>query len=292
MQSLSTDVVIIGGGPAGLACAMQLARYDIDYLIFEKDETGGLLKYANLVENYFGFSKGIKGMDLVKLMRRQLNTHDVNVLDDEIEGLRFEKNHFVAHGRYHIVRSRIAVIASGTRPTPFRDFELPANVQKHVHYEVYKLLRAKSLRIGIIGAGDAAFDYALNLGRQNEVRIFNRRDNIKALPLLVRRAGKDQRISYMENHTLTALEYAEGKIKAVFLMKGKTLEFYFDKMVFALGREPQLNFLSPGIGMQMEILRERKKLFMIGDVVNGEARQLSIATGDGIKCAMLLKDLI
>ena len=54
MVDKSTDVIIIGAGPAGIACAIQLKRYNIKSIVFEKDEIGGLLKNANLVENYIG----------------------------------------------------------------------------------------------------------------------------------------------------------------------------------------------------------------------------------------------
>ena len=52
MANKITDVIIIGAGPAGIACAIQLKRYNIDSIVLEKDKIGGLLKNANLVENF------------------------------------------------------------------------------------------------------------------------------------------------------------------------------------------------------------------------------------------------
>src|SRR4030067_3593524 len=65
------DVIIIGGGPAGIAAAIQLKRYGLNPLIFERGALGGLLRNANLVENYPGFPGGISGMKLVGLLEQQ-----------------------------------------------------------------------------------------------------------------------------------------------------------------------------------------------------------------------------
>jgi len=67
MVSKNTNVIIIGAGPAGIACAIQLKRYNINTIVLEKDKIGGLLKNANLVENYPGFPNGINGEKFVQL---------------------------------------------------------------------------------------------------------------------------------------------------------------------------------------------------------------------------------
>ncbi|MDP8228420.1 MAG: NAD(P)/FAD-dependent oxidoreductase, partial [Candidatus Electryoneaceae bacterium] len=62
------NVAIIGAGPAGIAAVIQLQRYGVDPVILEKDAVGGLLRSANLIENYPGFPNGISGPRLVQLM--------------------------------------------------------------------------------------------------------------------------------------------------------------------------------------------------------------------------------
>ena len=79
MLSKSTSVIIIGAGPAGIACAIQLKRYNIDSIVLEKDEIGGLLKNANLIENYLGFPNGISGKKLVQLINKQVRTSKINI---------------------------------------------------------------------------------------------------------------------------------------------------------------------------------------------------------------------
>ena len=69
------DVVVIGGGPAGIAASIYLKRADFEVILFEKDEIGGLLLNAYLVENYPGFPSGISGKNLCKIFNNHLKDH-------------------------------------------------------------------------------------------------------------------------------------------------------------------------------------------------------------------------
>src|SRR4030067_823709 len=77
------QVIIIGAGPAGLATAIQLKRYGVTPLLFERAQAGGLLWNANLVENYPGFPSGISGPDLVGLFVRQAQHLSIDVTREE-----------------------------------------------------------------------------------------------------------------------------------------------------------------------------------------------------------------
>ena len=89
------DVAIIGAGPAGIATAIQLKRYDIDALIFEKDEIGGLIRNANKIGNYPGYPKGISGIRFVELMKMHLANSCINVINQPIDNLEFEDGLFI-----------------------------------------------------------------------------------------------------------------------------------------------------------------------------------------------------
>ncbi len=294
------DVVIIGAGPAGLTTAMQLCRYGFASLVFERAELGGLLKNANWVENYPGFPSGISGVDLVQLFTEQANNLGVQVCYQAVTQVEWEQESFLISTVDGAYRSRILVVASGTRPHPFTDFSVPAGLSQRVAYEIYPWLGLADQHIAIVGAGDAAFDYALNLCKMNQVVILNRGEKRRCLPLLWERASASRHIVYYDNTRLIGIELTpEGKIrlKCENLLPGIPVVFepsglVVDYLLGALGREPCLDFASTQFLEEAQDLERRGFLYFIGDVENGMFRQTAIACGDGLRTAMQIYKLL
>jgi len=283
----SEDVTIIGAGPAGIAAAIQLKRSGITPLLLEKDEIGGLLRNANLVENFPGFPAGVTGLNLVNLFREQLKNISIRPRFEEVIKLDFKKGIFLVETLEKTYPSRIVVIASGTKPRGFADFVIPEEVKDKIFYEVYPILRARKKEIVIIGAGDAAFDYALNLSQNNQVTILNSGQHIRSLPLLLERAQAVSSISYHKNTRITRVSNnSQNGILLECKTLGNTWKSRADYLIFAIGREPQLDFLSEKVKQNFKALVKKGVLYLIGDVKNRNYRQTAIAVGDGIMAAM------
>ncbi len=281
------DVAIIGAGPAGISCAIQLKRYGIEPLIFEKDRIGGLLRNANFVENYPGFAFGLPGQELVDKLRAHLESLKVSPVCNEVVSVDFTGEVFSIKTGSARYESKVLAVSSGTKPG-FADIEIPGPAASYVFYEIYDLYKqeVKDKKIVIIGAGDAAFDYALNLAANSRVRevvILNRGTETKCLELLKQRAFDSKKIIYIENEELTKIE-ASGE--NLVLTSGVGNVFKADYLLFAIGREANTGFLSGELLKNREELKSRKKLFFIGDVKNDIFRQTAIAAGDGVHAAM------
>ncbi|MCK5636015.1 MAG: NAD(P)/FAD-dependent oxidoreductase [Thermoplasmatales archaeon] len=89
------DVAVIGAGPAGIAASIYLKRAGLDVTLFEKDEIGGLLLNAYLVENYPGFPLGIEGKQLCRLMKRHLKKWNIKPIKKEVKEVIIKKNSFI-----------------------------------------------------------------------------------------------------------------------------------------------------------------------------------------------------
>ena len=188
------DAVIIGAGPAGMATAIQLKRHGIEPVILEKGETGGLLKNANLVENYPGFPDGISGPSLIELFERQLAKAGATVSSERVLELEHTGDVFFVKTNRRKLISSIAVIATGTKPKRVTEIRIAKGIEDRIFYEVYPMRGIKNQKIAIIGAGDAAFDYALGLSKENEVVILNRGGQDKCIPLLRERCMRGSHI--------------------------------------------------------------------------------------------------
>ncbi len=280
---------IVGAGPGGITAAIQLTRCGIDFIMIEKREVGGLLMNANQVENFPGFPEGISGRELVNYFARHLERLRVDVLKDEVTMTNYKEGQFLIDTSLNgTIRAKNLVIVSGTRPREGKWSGLGEDAKKRIFYEVLPLLNVKDKRIAVIGAGDAAFDYALNLGALNQVFILNRSKKTKCLPLLEVRAGEMKSIRYMSSTRVTEIGLTNDGLELSLETSGEirngTLNVHF--LLAAIGRDPVLDFLSPLLLRSYEGKIKIPGLYFCGDVIRGMTRQATVSIGDGMHSAM------
>lgn len=283
---MAETVAIIGAGPAGLAAAIQLKRYGLQPLLIEQSNPGGLLLNANLVENYLGFPGGIPGPELASLFEHQASMTGVQITTARVVSVNF-KRIFEIHTTAGAYQTEFLVIASGTRPKRLPGLAVQPAIQNRLYYEVYPLREVHGKQIAVIGAGDAAFDYALNLSQRNQVALLNRSAKLNCLPLLWERACGSANIHYHANTEVGCVKPAKPTgLLLECLSPDGNLNLGVDFLVAAIGREPQADFLAVEFLRQAETLKQQGKLYFIGDVKNDIYRQTSIAAGEGIMAAM------
>ena len=284
-----TDVLIIGGGPAGMICAVQLKRYGIEPLVFERKRLGGLLWNANLVENYPGFPGGIPGPELAGRMIEQFESQALEACPLEVTGVDYDGRRFLAAAGAETISARAVVIATGTQPNRFPTKLLPPEAESRVFYEVADLAEVRGAAVAVIGAGDAAFDYALNLAnRENRVLIFNRGAEIRSLPLLVARTEASGRIEYHPNTAVNAVEAGNQGLRLQMVDGSGEKTYKVDMLLGALGRKAFLPAISQRLAAEQASLTAAGRFHVIGDVHNGIYRQTAIAVGDGLRAAMII----
>jgi thioredoxin reductase len=286
-------VVIIGAGPAGLAAAMQLRRQGHQPLVFERGAVGGLLHNANWIENYPGFVEGITGPALVSLFEDQAKRLGVEIQQEEVNLAQWEGDCFRIVTERRELKSGILVAGCGTKPRLLAEELIEGDVGQRIFYEVYPLIEEKGKEIIIVGAGDAAFDYALNLSRYNRVTILNRGSSIKALGLLVERTQASPMIRYQADTTIKHIASTpSGSLGVSTIGPAPEQILECDYLLAAIGREPEYSFAGQSIMKDIPNLLKEQSLFLIGDLQNGSFRQTSIAVADGIRAAMIIGKIL
>jgi thioredoxin reductase len=281
------NIVIIGAGPSGIAAAIQLKRYGLDAAIMEGNKIGGLLRNANLVENYPGFPDGISGQDIIPLLQSHLERLAIMTLMENVLELDYDGSRFIMRTDKRVLYPKTVIVASGTKPVEFSDIVIPDDIKNKAFYEVAPILNEKGKRMAIVGAGDAAFDYALNLSRNNQVTILNRKRTVDCLQLLRQRAQLSTEISYCGNTSISGIAaMPSGEICLECVSGGETTALKAHYLIFAIGRQAKLDFLSDRLKNGIAQLEADGRIYFIGDVKNGIFRQASIAIGDGIMAAM------
>ncbi len=283
---IKTKAAIIGAGPAGTAAAVQLKRYGIDFVIFERDKIGGLAANANLIENYPGFPHGISGGRFVALLEKHFTSLEISLSFAEVRAVDYVGTHFIITADGKKYASDYLIIASGTEPLQDKSILIKPEAKPQVFYEIAGAGLDNVKRAAVIGGGDAAFDYALNLsGRGIETEIFIRGDSPNALALLVERAANDSNITVRTNCRLAEVNGSET-LNLKFIHKSSELFVKADCIFFAIGRHGNIKFLTEKMKKESATLQEKGKLFFTGDVKNDIYRQTTIAAGDGLRAAM------
>jgi thioredoxin reductase (NADPH) len=287
---VTIPVAIIGAGPAGIAAAVQLQRSGIEFLLLEKNGIGGLLNEANLVENFPGIAGGVPGKILAARLKRQLSAAGINIEKAQVLCLGYHDGRFMIQTEKQIIMAGKVILACGTLPIPPGPPLNQLQFQERIFSSVLPLLRAKQKTIVIIGGGDAAFDYALNLARKNKVHILSRSGKPHALPILLGRCRQHHDIYIHENYRLTNVMSRDGTTEIILNildpLSGQKNEIVCHLILTAIGRAPALHFLDPELRSAIAELQLQKKIFLAGDVGNGRFRQATIASADGLRAAM------
>ncbi|MBZ0265575.1 NAD(P)/FAD-dependent oxidoreductase, partial [bacterium] len=235
----------------------------------------------------------ISGKNFAKLLEKHILIAGVTIKYDHIGKIHYENDTFILNGINRKYRAPFLILATGTIP---RKIDLPGNLSEtdkaKVFYEVTELLDFEGKSIAIVGGGDAAFDYALNLCMKNEVSINIRANVARALDLLQERADAEPAIQVYHNRKLISVSSNGKGLIFTWEAPDGIIEQKADFLLFAIGRDPREILLNQ---LPLDIrnsLLDRGKLHIIGDLINGNYRQIAIATGQGIEAAMKINSLL
>jgi len=288
------DLIIIGGGPAGMTAGIYSARQKLDSLIITKEFGGQMTHKAVDIENYPGFDK-ISGFELIAKFEDQMKSKGVKVLYDEVKELKKENDIFIAlteGGK--TIESKAVIIATGAEP---RRLDVPGETEyvgRGVSYCTTcdgPLYNGKD--VAVIGGGDTGFEAAIFLNNYaNKIYILEYGDTI--------RAGKDnqEKVSAIEKiEIITSAELKEIKgenfVSQIIFKDRKNGE---EKILDVQGVFVQAGYL-PDTEFLKDLveLNERKEvvvnfetfetktpgLFAVGDVNTGKVKQVVVACGEG-----------
>lgn len=287
------DVAIIGGGAAGLTCAIYAGRARWDAVVLEKMMPGGQIALNDTIENYPGFPDGIGGLELAQAMGRQAERFGARMETAEVSAIHTGRSFRVetSGGDYH---ARSVLVATGCSP---RHLEVPGERELAGRGVSYcgtcdgPLFQGKPVMV--VGGGNTAIDDALFLAKiASEVTVVHRRDQLRADLILQERAFEQPNIDFLWSHVLTAV-VGEDSVRAARVRKvtsDEQREVPVDAVFIAIGEIPQTNFVSPEVSRDESgyILTDHDLqtavpgIFAAGDVRAGAYRQIAAAVGEGV----------
>ncbi len=293
------DLLIIGGGPAGLTAGLYAARAKLNTLLLEKlPMPGGQIINAWQVENYPGFPGGITGQDLIKRMESQTREFGLTIQTGNVSKLDVDGDwrHVVAsNDRY---TSRAVIIATGASPNRMGVEGEERLIGRGISFcGTCDGFFFKDQDVVLIGGGDTALEEALFLTRfVSHVTVIHRRDSLRATRVLQERAFADEKISFMWDTVVEKIS-GEKAVEHVTLKNVKTgeiLEKETAGILIFVGTQPNTGFLNGsavecdrrGFILTNENLETSVPgVFAAGDARKKLLRQVTTAVGDGATAA-------
>ena len=303
------DVIVVGGGPAGLTAAIYTSRAHLKTLLLDKEVPGGQLNDTTEVENYPGFDEPIPGPELMERTRRQAERFGTRIVLEEVVDVEWgrdgEPHRVITHeNRYE---APVVVIATGAGPV-----ELPAKGADRLkgrglsYCAVCDGYFFRGKKLLEVGAGDSGFTEILFLTKfAEEIRVVVRHpeddpQRFKAKDkMLVERVLSDPKVKFLWNTEVVELK-GEEKLEGVVLRDLGTGELFemddVEGIFVNIGHKPATEFLRGKLEMDEHgyLLTDRRMrtrvpgVYGVGDVraFSGEYAQAVVAASDGCIAAL------
>jgi thioredoxin reductase (NADPH) len=292
------ELIIIGGGPAGLTAGIYAARSRLKTLLIEKGVPGGQIATSERVENFPGFPQGISGQELVSRMEEQAKKFGLEIknLTEAMNLKKIEEGIKISTSEGEFF-SKVVIIATGSSP---EKLGIPGEKEfagRGVSYcATCDGAFFKDRKVLVVGGGNSAIEEAIHLTKfAAKVTVVHRRDELRATKILQERAFKNPKIEFVWNSHLVKVMGGDKVEKVVLRNKitQEESEIEVEGVFIYVGVKPNVSFLPPDIKVDEKgfILTDEnletsvKGIFAAGDVRSNKLKQVVVACGEGALAA-------
>ena len=291
---METDLIILGGGPAGLTAGLYAARSRVKTVLIEMAIVGGQMNATELVENYPGFEEPVYGSELSARMEAHARKFNLEIVYEEVSRVTRTGDGFsVETGSGETLTSRALILATGCQPVKLG---IPGETElagKGVSYcAICDGPFFSNLEVAVIGGGDSAVEEGVYLARfASRVHFIHRRDQFRACKVLQAKAFSDPKIQIHWNQVPVAIN-GDSQVESLRVRStkdGSESEFPVAGVFFYVGLRPNSAVFeglvktdSAGFVITDEnMVCSEPGVFAAGDLRSKTLRQIATAVGDG-----------
>lgn len=300
----SYQLIIIGGGPAGLTAGLYASRARLNVVLLEKGASGGQVLNTDWIDNYPGFIDGLSGFDLAEKMtahaaRFGLETKLAEVASMDLAGP--VKKIFLEGGE--VLTSQAVIITTGARPNMVG---IPGEKEltgKGVSYcATCDAPFYRNLEIAVIGGGDTAIQEAIHLTKfASKVSVIHRRDELRATKIIQEKAFANNKIEFIWNSVATEV-IGDKEVEGLKLenKNGDQSTLAVQGVFVLIGTRPnnemlpvdQLDMEDGFIKTDMEMRSSLPGVMAAGDICSKTVRQVVNAAGEGAVACLSVEDYL
>lgn len=302
------DVIIIGGGPAGLTAAIYTSREGLSTLVIDKLGLGGQTAITQVLENFPGFESGIPGEQFAAQLAAQATNFGTEAIQgEEIADIRREGQYLVVksvNDRQYIGRS--VLIATGSQ---YRSLNVPGEselIGSQIHFcATCDGAFYKGKDVLVVGGGNSGFEEGLFLTNFAEtVKIVEYMPQVKASKILQDKVAEKPQMSVVANHAVREFIIGDdGKLASVQVedrATGQVESWTPDGVFVFIGLTPNTGFLPASIErdqwgfIQTDAMLQTTLpgVFAAGDVRTGSTKQAVSAAGEGATAALMIRQYL
>jgi thioredoxin reductase (NADPH) len=292
------DVIIIGGGPAGLSAGIYTARARLSTLLIEKQAIGGQIINAWMVENYPGYKDGIGGIELTQAMYEQAVKFGLETASDEVTGIEIQGTQKIVKTSQDEFVAQAIIIAGGSER---QKINVPGEKEftgKGVSYCATcdgAFFRDKV--VAVLGGGNSAVTEALELTKfASKIFLVHRRHELRATKILQEKLLAHPKIQPVWDtivEEIVGKQFVE-KIKIKKANMNQAGELEVSGVFVSVGTQPATGYLKGLINLDAYgavIVNDRLEtnvpgIFAAGDIRSGSIKQVIGAAGDGAMAAV------
>ncbi|WXB47342.1 MAG: FAD-dependent oxidoreductase [Candidatus Shikimatogenerans sp. Tmey] len=286
--------VIIGGGVSGLSASIYAARLNLNPIIFTENKIGGLLNYANNIENYPGFIN-IKGKKLINKIKQQTLKFGTKIYTYKVKKIIFNKKiHEIILDNKKKIKTYGIIIATGSKNKKIKIKNQKKYLGKGLSYcALCDGIFYKKKNIAIIGGGETAIENALYLSKIcNKIYIIVRNKKLKVSYTNIRKIKKKKNIFIKYNFILKKIK-GKKKIKKIIIYNINNYKKYIlniSGLFISIGYIPNnklfkntlLKMDKKGYIITQNTYTNISGVFASGDIMDNKYKQISIASSNGI----------
>ena len=293
---MNTDVLIIGGGPAGYTAALYAARAGLQTTVVEQLSPGGQMGLTDVIDNYPGFEEGVDGFTLGMKMQQSAERFGAKTLYDQVISVDFSAQPLQVTTTGGTLLAKTVIIATGVTPRELGLSNEKALVGRGVHYCAHCDGRFyKDKTVMVVGGGNSAVSDALYLSRlAKKVYLVHRRDTLRATKIYHEPLMKADNVEFLWNSTVTEIK-ADVRVTGATVTNhnGDAQAVACDGIFVSIGRKPTVEFLGGSVALDENgyILADESTktnipgVFAAGDIRTKQLRQVVTAVADGAVAA-------